>query len=337
MLSRPLRQSCPSLRRPRHRRVDSSGMVQLHFMDPTYPYYTATSTGQDHSSAQHHHQHLRGHQQIQTQAYTRSPDEASPTGHAYAYPPHPQVSPPVPGNYSSYPSPHHQHQHQHQHQQHQPQQGSTSYRSTPQGMSATLPPINQAQAYSRNGTQADRYDQGFVPSIGPTLQDLPFTTPRSSSAGHVSRNSGSWGPPPASSSRSQPHYTPRGMATSAYPPPRQGSQHPSLSHSTQLIPTPAQTAQTYHGYSSGSSSPGGSLPVVASIPPASGSVTPQERFYCDKCDKSFGRAHDKKRHYESAHLQTHHECRFCHKCFSRNDSLKRHQDNGCEKDPNFHS
>ena len=77
------------------------------------------------------------------------------------------------------------------------------------------------------------------------------------------------------------------------------------------------------------------MPVIASIPPAAGGAAPQERFFCEKCDKSFGRAHDKKRHYESAHLQTHHECRFCHKCFSRNDSLKRHQDNGCEKDPSF--
>ncbi|KAI0368313.1 hypothetical protein BV20DRAFT_469020 [Pilatotrama ljubarskyi] len=168
---------------------------------------------------------------------------------------------------------------------------------------------------------------------GPTLHDLPFT-PRPASAGQGVR-SGSYGPAQSSSSRSPPLYDRQGISSSAtYPPSRHGIQHPSLSHSTQLIPTPAQT---YHGYSSGSSSPGGSMPIVASIPPASGAIAPQERFYCDKCDKSFGRAHDKKRHYESAHLQTHHECRFCHKCFSRNDSLKRHQDNGCEKDPSFQS
>ncbi|OSD07049.1 hypothetical protein PYCCODRAFT_1464163 [Trametes coccinea BRFM310] len=299
-------------------------------MDPNYPYYTATSTGQDPSSGQHQqphhqHQHLRGPHQIHTQGYARSPDEPSPTGHPYAYPSS-QLPPTVPGNYSPYPP------------QHQPQQSSSYHSAPPQGMAATLPPLSHSQGYSRSGAQSDRYDNGFVPSIGPTLQDLPFSTPRSSSAGQPSRNSGSWGPPSSSSSRSQPtHYSPRGLPASAYPPPRQGSQHPSLSHSTQLISTPAQTAQMYHGYSSGSSSPGDSMPVVASIPPASGVVAPQERFYCDKCDKSFGRAHDKKRHYESAHLQTHHECRFCHKCFSRNDSLKRHQDNGCEKDPNFHS
>ena len=181
---------------------------------------------------------------------------------------------------------------------------------------------------------------------GPTLQDLPFTPGRAASAGadhsQVARHSGSWGSThgSSSSSRSPPLYDRRGIPPSpTYPPTRSGTQHPSLSHSTQLIPTPAQTVQTYHGYGSVPSSPGGSIggPVIAAIPASSGSIAPQERFYCDKCDKSFGRAHDKKRHYESAHLQTHHECRFCHKCFSRNDSLKRHQDNGCEKDPNFHT
>ena len=46
-------------------------------------------------------------------------------------------------------------------------------------------------------------------------------------------------------------------------------------------------------------------------------------------------SHDKKRHFESTHLQQSHTCRFCNKTFSRNDSLKRHQDNGCDKDPEF--
>ncbi|KAI8993941.1 hypothetical protein BD414DRAFT_480896 [Trametes punicea] len=306
-------------------------MVQLlSSMDPNYSYYTATSTGQEPSSGhqQQQQQHLR-HQQIHSQAYARPPEHPSSASHAYAYPHGSQMPPPVPASYSSYPPPQ------------SPQHASPYHSTPPQGMNATLPPLVHSQGYPRSGSApGERYDAAFVPSIGPTLQDLPFTVPRSSSAGQIARNGESWGAPHASSSsRSQPHYSHRGMpASPTYPPSRHGGQHPSLSHSTQLIPTPAQTVQTYHGYNSGSSSPGGSMPVVASIPPASsGAVPPQERYYCDKCDKSFGRAHDKKRHYESAHLQTHHECRFCHKCFSRNDSLKRHQDNGCEKDPSFHS
>ncbi|PSR99041.1 hypothetical protein PHLCEN_2v4198 [Hermanssonia centrifuga] len=62
-----------------------------------------------------------------------------------------------------------------------------------------------------------------------------------------------------------------------------------------------------------------------------------ERFLCHKCDKSFSRAHDRKRHYETQH-SSHpplHKCPFCKKEFSRADSLKRHLDNGCEKDPSF--
>ncbi|KAI0645873.1 hypothetical protein C8Q79DRAFT_966845 [Trametes meyenii] len=303
-----------------------SVMVQL-AMDPTnYPYYTATSTGPDvptsHHQIRHHHHHH------ENQGYTRSP-ESSPTSHAYPYQ-HPPLPPVVPGGYNHYST----------QQQQQQQQGSTypSHSTPSPSMGGTLPPLGQE--YSRSATQADRYNVGHqaafdVPSIGPTLHDLPFTASRSAPTGQVSRGSGGWGSG-HSTSRTPPLYDRQGMSSSAtYPPSRHGAHHPSLSHSTQLIQTPAQTAQTYHNFS-GSSSPGGSGgPVVASIPPASGVVVPQERYYCEKCDKSFGRAHDKKRHYESAHLQTHHECRFCHKCFSRNDSLKRHQDNGCEKDPSF--
>ena len=178
---------------------------------------------------------------------------------------------------------------------------------------------------------------------GPSLHDLPFSpqrgSPQSASPPGSHRHSGgSWQPP----SRPTSHYDRSGT----YPPPR-GTHHPSLSHSTHgVIPTPAQAAQTYHhSYGGGSgltSSPASSsptstsaLPVVAAIPPASAAAPAQERFFCDRCDKSFGRAHDKKRHYESTHMQQSHTCRFCNKTFSRNDSLKRHQDNGCDKDPEF--
>ena len=61
-----------------------------------------------------------------------------------------------------------------------------------------------------------------------------------------------------------------------------------------------------------------------------------ERFPCERCTKTFTRAHDRKRHFETHHSPQppSHKCMFCHKEFSRADSLKRHVDNGCEKDPN---
>lgn len=116
------------------------------------------------------------------------------------------------------------------------------------------------------------------------------------------------------------HHTPSHSYASQHP--------PSSSYTSQYIPTPAQSVQLPHGrYHASSSS-------SQYAPPASPEI---ERFPCDKCDKTFSRAHDRKRHYESQH-STHpylHRCRFCNKEFSRADSLKRHIDNGCEKDPSF--
>ena len=59
---------------------------------------------------------------------------------------------------------------------------------------------------------------------------------------------------------------------------------------------------------------------------------PGERFSCVKCEATFGRSHDRKRHYETRHLATPpvHRCQYCRKEFSRADSLKRHIDKGCE-------
>jgi hypothetical protein len=61
--------------------------------------------------------------------------------------------------------------------------------------------------------------------------------------------------------------------------------------------------------------------------------TSAERFACSNCDASFGRAYDRKRHYETHHLESPpiHRCQFCQKEFTRGDSLKRHVDNnGCD-------
>ncbi|RPD52831.1 hypothetical protein L227DRAFT_617492 [Lentinus tigrinus ALCF2SS1-6] len=281
-------------------------------MDPHYNYYHSAHPHDSSSSPPARH------------GYPRSPDHHSGSAaHPYPYQ-HTSVPP------SYHPGPAYSHQH------------ASSYHAPPAQQTGTmLPPLAPSHGYSRDVTHSGRHDvpSGFaVSSLGTTLHGLPFSAPRasSSSSSQANRTSGHWGNTPLS--RTPPLYE----RTATYPSSTRssGSQHPSLSHSTSmthLIPTPAQTAQTYHAYppaaSSSSSAP--AAPVVASIPPATSSSPPQERYFCERCDKSFGRQHDKKRHFESTHLQQMHTCRFCSKTFSRNDSLKRHQDNGCDKDPEF--
>lgn len=60
--------------------------------------------------------------------------------------------------------------------------------------------------------------------------------------------------------------------------------------------------------------------------------TSGERHKCPECGASFGRVHDRKRHYETQHLASPpvHRCQSCLKGYSRADSLKRHIDNGCD-------
>ncbi|KAH9929560.1 uncharacterized protein BXZ73DRAFT_102089 [Epithele typhae] len=283
--------------------------------------------------------------------YSRSSDHASPSQPYSQYAQHPSLSASVSQSYASSTSYSPQH----------PQQG---YHSPP--AHNMLPPI--APGYS---TRDGRHDVSSGYSIGPTLHDLPFTargSPSSSSSSPHSTYSSrpdSWH---ASSRSPTGHHTAHERAPT-YPPPARGAgAHPSLSQSTSgshLIPTPAQVSQSFHhqhhphhphphpsahgGYlphshslphasaaALAAPSPQRGGPIVAAIPAASAAAAPVERFYCDRCDKSFGRAHDKKRHYESTHMQHSHTCRFCNKTFSRNDSLKRHQDNGCDKDPEMH-
>ncbi|KAI0743963.1 hypothetical protein C8Q80DRAFT_1122299 [Daedaleopsis nitida] len=267
-------------------------------MDPRYPYYPSqydSSSSSSSSSSQQPNRHT----------YPRASDSATPSQatHPYAY----AQQQPVSSSYhpgAAYPD-----------------HPSQPYHSSPtQTTSNLLPPLAHGAS---------------------TLHDLPFSAPRASSSSAVPPTSrSSWGSTQPAS-RTQPLY---GSERPPYPPSRQSSQpHLSLSHSTansHLIPTPAQTAQVYHSFqpsasASASSSSAPVAPVIAAIPPAMSSAPPQERFYCERCEKSFGRQHDKKRHFESTHLQQSHACRFCTKTFSRNDSLKRHQDNGCDKDPEF--
>jgi hypothetical protein len=57
----------------------------------------------------------------------------------------------------------------------------------------------------------------------------------------------------------------------------------------------------------------------ASASPTSASFPSGERYPCERCGKTFSRAHDRKRHHETQHLPTPviHRCRFCEKEFSR--------------------
>lgn len=153
------------------------------------------------------------------------------------------------------------------------------------------------------------------------LRDIPFSNVRTAAAsgghGYPGGHSAIASSPSGNfSGQIQPlTYNSYGMAasSSAYPTSASAS-------SNRYIPTPAQTMQNYQNLAHGS----GGVPTTSSSPGA-------ERFPCDKCDRSFSRAHDRKRHYESHHLQTPHICPTCGKDFSRSDSLKRHIDNGCDR------
>jgi len=179
-------------------------------------------------------------------------------------------------------------------------------------------------------------------------------------------------PPPAQGMRQYPHqafnnsqtarvaetgyYQSSSMASSraeypsstpyAQPPVNRDRQHG-------FIPTPSEIAQSYPNYTPESSSrvyqqfhptsepspvgrnsthhmgPDSSSTVVSNAT----STTTSERYRCDKCDKTFSRSHDRKRHHETQHhpVPAIHRCRYCEKEFSRSDSLKRHLDNGCDE------
>ncbi|KAI0081969.1 hypothetical protein K474DRAFT_1655867 [Panus rudis PR-1116 ss-1] len=127
------------------------------------------------------------------------------------------------------------------------------------------------------------------------------------------------------------------------------SQYPPLSpaHAQYLAPQQQAAYATQFGdgsYSAHPYPPSSSSPIAPGFSNAGSAVTipaatpaSPERWPCDKCEKSFSRAHDRKRHYETTHAPNppSHKCPFCEKAFARADSLKRHVDNGCEKDPSI--
>ncbi|KAI0338302.1 hypothetical protein BDW22DRAFT_1382629 [Trametopsis cervina] len=106
----------------------------------------------------------------------------------------------------------------------------------------------------------------------------------------------------------------------------QSHQHPLYSHQQQQQSHPSHSHHSQQQQQQ-------ALLAYTPAPPSPGT----ERFPCERCDKTFSRAHDRKRHYESQHAArpVSHRCPYCRKEFSRADSMKRHVDNGCEKNPAY--
>ncbi|GBE80470.1 predicted protein [Sparassis crispa] len=172
---------------------------------------------------------------------------------------------------------------------------------------------------------SNMYSNARIPEL--TLRDLPFSNTHPTSAlgrqGHPGYGAATVPPQP---------YRPCSHPTSSSA--QYGSSMSSLqslAEGHQYYSTPAHTMQMYPPH--GSHTPGPHASIV--IPPSTPEAPTVERYQCDKCDKTFGRSHDRKRHFETQHMQPHpHLCPQCKKSFSRGDSLKRHIDNGgCEKAP----
>ncbi|KAH9946960.1 hypothetical protein B0H21DRAFT_708810 [Amylocystis lapponica] len=187
---------------------------------------------------------------------------------------------------------------------------------------SSSPPSQRHSYYTQSATHPGAQVQyANVTPPGQTLRDLPF-------------------------SNAHPMAVPYGQGTGVYAQPTPRTVHRAPSHASltqpvqyssapvqpqgiQYIPTPAQTMQTYQNTSL---STRGGVPSTIVLSPASSSPG-VERYSCDKCERTFGRPHDRKRHNESQHQQISHICPGCEKFFSRQDSLKRHLDNGCDRMP----
>lgn len=177
---------------------------------------------------------------------------------------------------------------------------------------------------------------------------------------------------PVPSSPASPYATPSPSGHMNSPPPQHHSQLPQQQQQ-QFIPTPSQAYQVfssagspparsrstvepyYHmspnpqhvvhalpastthgaGARSNAHSSGPSHHAHAGTHTGTIVVAAGERYACNRCDRSFTRLHDRRRHYETVHSTSPvlHKCRFCRKDFSRSDSLKRHVDNGCDEMP----
>ncbi|KAH9839137.1 uncharacterized protein C8Q71DRAFT_498309 [Rhodofomes roseus] len=156
---------------------------------------------------------------------------------------------------------------------------------------------------------------------GQALRELPFTTGHQAGMQPQLQAHGAYANMHPSAGAQYAHPYAAAGAQAGY---HHGSAHQAVPTETRYIPTPAQTMQSYQTLPSRGS---------ALAPPKSSPSPGVERYACDKCDRTFSRPHDRKRHHESQHLQTSHSCQYCRKEFSRADSLKRHLDNGCDKMP----
>lgn len=107
--------------------------------------------------------------------------------------------------------------------------------------------------------------------------------------------------------------TPGPQSPTLPPDPYSSPEYPPAPH--HIVPSSLTSGQRPARISTGRPRTGtssGTSPTSASSPPG-------ERFPCERCGKTFSRAHDRKRHHETQHLQSPvvHRCRYCEKEFSR--------------------
>jgi Zinc finger, C2H2 type len=203
----------------------------------------------------------------------------------------------------------------------------------------------------------------FYPEATSGAHHSPFTNERPGTPGGVSTRSSQYPPVAAPNTPQAQSYAHPGYPSqmNQYPP-----SHTRDPSAQQFIPTPSQALEYRHhadtsrqshrrtGSVSSPLNPGynPSPPIATQIPPnvplsqhyptqyaSTSAITPNypsttagDRFVCSRCGATFSRAHDRKRHYETQHLESPpvHRCQHCQREFSRSDSLKRHLDKGCD-------
>lgn len=208
-----------------------------------------------------------------------------------------------------------------------------------------VPAANPASPYFRSMTPSlasNRYSGASRPSESSRYHGSPGYAPSTSASASPTLYASQ---SPSFPSQYAPAADPRSMSMSHRNPP------------IPFIPTPSEIAHSYSNYHQGARSPAipedpysssldypppphmvpsshashGHRPSriitgrprtlsganSASPPPASSPSG--ERFLCEKCGKTFSRAHDRKRHHETQHtpIPVMHTCQHCQKEFSR--------------------
>ncbi|OCH91702.1 hypothetical protein OBBRIDRAFT_886809 [Obba rivulosa] len=209
---------------------------------------------------------------------------------------------------------------------------STSHVHANAAVSGTVGSAFRDPPFNHNTAVGDSYGGGHAsaqaasrPAYGSAS---PSTIQAHSYGNHSLPGYGHASLPAPSARQVQTAYQGRSMTyPAAYVSPYTSSYPVSRSSPGAFIPTPAQTIQSHSAY--GATSSGN----IAVAPASAAHANIEQRYPCAQCDRTFSRAHDRKRHFESQHLQTSHNCQYCGKEFSRTDSLKRHIDNGCGEMP----